>query len=565
MKNKTLIRLMLVAACIMHAIPHSFANQAAYQSLEKKIDSLVALSIREGQPGGTIGITKKGEVIFQKAFGLADLENNVPNTTETAFNLASVAKQFTAFAILLLEEEGKLSLDDEIHRHIPKLPDYGEKITIRNLLHHTSGIASTDNLLLFAGRSLDGPWSQEQELNLIYRYPDLNFKPGEQHLYSNAGYSLLAEIIEKASGTTYDDYLQQKIFGPLQMTTTFVLDHPDKNIPNRAFGYSKEDEEFVRTKDGETIYGATNIYTSAKDLSRWGNNFFNPRVGSRKIMHRIFNPDHVLNTGDTVNYSYGLVVSSYKGVKRVSHSGGDLGYRSQFLLFPEQEVVVYAAFNTDAIHSGNLVYTIVDWLLEEHFEDKKPGERMAVDLDPEKLKKFEGSYQMPDGLNMSFEVKRDTFWLDIPGAPPFQVFAEDETRFFLKAFDAQITFVVEENGQVNSMIWHQAGGDHPAPLIGETKMPDAETLAGYAGIYYHEALEVEYPVRFEDGELIIQTPDNFKRYLNIEQLNLSPMGDDRFYSRIGVVKFTRNQQEKVNGFRFVDVGRLKNVGFVKTR
>lgn len=529
---------------------------------EQKADSLVKLSLQADQPGGIVVITHRGKTILNKAYGMADIEQGLPNTRETLFNTSSVSKQFTAFAILLLEKQGKLKLDDNIHTYLPDLPDYGHKITIRHLIHHTSGLPSTDILRIFSDRSLEDNWSHDDELDLICSYTTLNFPPGEQYVYSNSGYSLLASIIEKVSQMRYSDYLEKNIFHPLGMRNTFVYDKPGKQIPGKGIGYKKQEDGFIAAENsGDASYGGSNIFTTGSDMARWGQNYFEPKVGNQKMLNQIFRPEFVLNNGDTIDYSFGLNVSSYKGMKLVSHSGGDISYRSQFWIFPEHEVMIFAAFNTDGINTRNLVAALVDDYLKDYLQVEQPKERVPRDIDVSLLKSYEGTYRMDDGMDLGFVLERDTFWLVIPEAPHFQLFAESENHFFLKAFDAQVTFVGNHEGQAEGIIWHQGGKDYPANRAGEVEMPDADQIAEYAGRYYHNELDVEYPVDLSDGMLILSTPSAMQRYLNIDKVTLIPMGDDRFMSKdspLGVIKFTRNKNNEVDGFIIADVGRLKN-------
>jgi CubicO group peptidase (beta-lactamase class C family) len=552
-------------ACLISISAVIQPRQAFSAGLEELTDSLVNTTVKPGQPGGVLGIASAGKTLFMKAYGLADVENNIPNTTLTVFNLASISKQFTAYAVLLLEQQGKLRLDDRVHDWIPEMPDYGETITLRNLIHHTSGIASTDNLRLFANIPLDEPWSQQQELDLIYKYPDLNFPPGEQYLYSNAGYSLLAEIIERVSGMSYALYLQENIFKPIGMTHAFVYDGTDNETRQKALGHQINGEEFVATKgSGETIYGATNVYASASDMIRWGQHLLSPAPGFGQFTEKLFMPTYTLNNGDTLNYTFGLVVTKYKGTTMVSHSGGDLGVRANFFLFPEHNTATFAIFNREDVNTRTLALSMSDNHLQEHLQEPVPRDRVVMQPDAELLNKYEGTFLMPDGMELTFKQERDTFWLSLPGAPEFQLFAESENHFFLKAFAAECTFVADSDGEVNDMIWHQGGKKYNATRLTDVVLPDAEELKNYAGNYYHQTLEVVYPVYWEDGSLLLNTPGTFQTFLNIGKVKLYPMGDERFATEgdvLGVLTFTRDDEGRINGFRFNDVGRLKNIRF----
>lgn len=557
----------LFITCLLLIARPGIATPPSQQLIEHKLDSMVGSRLQPGQPGGVVALVHKGTPVFSKSYGMADIQNQVPNTKDTPFNLASVSKSFTGFAILLLEQQGKIDLDDSIHKYLPELPDFGHQLSIRHLVSHTNGLAPSDNLRLFAGISLEEAWSQQEELRMIFRYPTLNFVPGDQYSYSNAGYALLATIIERVSGMSYSQFLEDQIFKPLNMHSTFVYDQPHKHIPGKARGYQEEEGTFVPNREpGESTYGSTNIYSTANDMMQWGNNYIDPKVGDPQMLSKIFNPGFTTLKGDTINYTYGMVSSEYKGMKLISHSGGDVGYRSQLLVFPEHQVVVYAMFNTEMINTRSLVNAMADWYLEEFLVITPPRERVAQEADPQLLNQFEGTYRMNDGMELSFALQQDTFWLMIPEAPKFQLFAETNHHFFLKDFDAQVTFIEDEQGDVNEIIWHQNGQEYPALRTTQTVMPTQEQLKEYAGVYFHEALDVEYPIEYIEGDLILSTPETFKKYLNIDKVTLVPMGDDRFLAKdspLGVLLFSRASGDALNGFQFLDVGRLKKIAFTR--
>jgi CubicO group peptidase (beta-lactamase class C family) len=534
-------------------------------ALTRKIDSLVALQLDAGQPGGVIGILSAGQVLVKKSYGSMDHEQNRENDVNTIFDIASVAKQFTAFAILLLEKEGKLNLDDNVHTWLPELPVYEHDITIRHLLQHTSGIASTDVLRLFAGLSLDEPWSQKDELEMIQRYPQLNFKPNTKHVYSNAGYSLLARVVESATGMKFSQFMKEKVFDPLQMSTAFVYDDPLRKMHDVASGYKIEDGDVVKVSSiGDYSYGSGNIFASLDDMIGWGRSLFSAKAESRDYFNRITNRYNTLESGDTINYTYGFYVRDHKGVRMVEHSGGVPGFRNQFMIFPDDDLIVILMFNNESIRTRGLAVSIAELLLGDRLVQEAPRERVAVDLDPVLFRSYEGSYQMDDGMELSFSFEQDTFWLILPGDARFQLYAESETEFFLKAFDAQCTFVTSGDGAVNEMIWHQGGGDYSAARVEERETLSADELAMYAGQYVQKALNAEYPVTFEDGRLIMHTPGTFKKYLGFDSLELSHINGDRFLTdRMGMLEFTRDTDGLINGFVLADVGRLQNITFSK--
>ena len=534
-------------------------------ALTHNVDSLVALQLDAGQPGGVIGVLSEGRAVVKRGYGSMDQEQDRENDANTIFDIASVAKQFTAYAILLLEKEGKLDPDDNVHKWLPELPVYEHEITIRHLLQHTSGIASTDLLRLFAGLSLDEPWSQQDELEMIRRYPQLNFEPNTKHVYSNAGYSLLARVVESASGMKFSQFMQERVFDPLEMSTAFVHDDPLREMHDVATGYKIEDGDVVKVSStSDYSYGSGNIFASLDDMIGWGQNLFSAKAEGRDYFNRMTNRYNTLENGDTINYTYGFYIRDHKGVRMVEHSGGVPGFRNQFMIFPDDELIVILMFNNENIRTRGLAVSIAELWLGDRLVQEAPRERVAVEPDPALLRSYEGSYRMDDGMELSFSFEQDTFWLILPADARFQLYAESETEFFLKAFDAQCTFVISGDGAINEMIWHQGGGDYSALRIEEREPLSAEELAMYAGQYFHKALNAEYPVTFEDGSLIMHTPGTFKKYLGFDSLELSHISGDRFLTdRMGILEFTRDTDGRINGFVLADVGRLQNITFSK--
>jgi CubicO group peptidase (beta-lactamase class C family) len=534
-------------------------------NLSQKIDSIISIQHNDGQPGGVIGVISGGDVVVKKCFGIMDAENNKANTETTLFDIASVAKQFTAFSILLLELEGKLNLDENIRYYLPYLPDYEYEITARHLLQHTSGIASTDWLRLLSNIPFDAEWTQKDEIDIIQKYSKLNFKPNTKHVYSNAGYALLAQIVESVSGMKFPEFVDEKIFTPLGMKTAIIFHNSEIEQVNTALGYDIiEDKPVVVSSTEDYCYGGGNIFASLNDMMNWGQNFFSPLVGNEDIMHRIRNKYNTLENGDSISYTYGFYVAKHKGLRIVSHSGGLPGFRSQVIMFPDEGLFVVVMLNNEKINSRKLALDIVGLLLADKMIEDAPVPKVEMTLDLEEIKAYQGYYQMPDGMEMGFELIENEFWLLLPGDQKFQLFAESDKKFFLKDFNAQATFVVGENGEVNEMIWHQGGTDYHAFRVEETFPLTIEEIASFAGEYYHQDLNTDYNIIFEDEQLKIIPPATFERYFRSALIPLNHVNGDRFATdRFGMVEFTRNSDNEIIGFVMLDIGRVQNVKFVR--
>jgi CubicO group peptidase (beta-lactamase class C family) len=539
------------------------AKDVPVENLTQKVDSLISLQHNPDEPGGVAAVLSRDGVLYKNTFGLMNVERTLENNENTLFDIASVAKQFTAFAILMLEDEGKLNLDDDIRNHLPDLPAYEHKVTILHLLQHTSGIASTDVLRLLAGLSFDERWTQRDEIALIKQYPYLNFEPNTTHLYSNAGYSLLAGIIENVSGFSYPEFMNSKIFKPLGMTSSFVMYTELDDFSDFALGYKKENDDFIVFSDfSDLSYGGHNIFTTLDDMILWGQNILSPTIGTIDFYRKISQPFNTMANGDTLFYTYGFYVRNHKGMRMVEHSGGVPGFRNQFMIFPEDDSIIFMMCNNESINTRRLATGIADIIFGDKLVEETPAPRIAIDFGMDDVKAFEGSYRMPDGMELRFVAEQDTFWLVLPDDARFQLFAENETGFFLKAFDAQCTFVQSDDGTVNEMIWHQRGQDYTAGRVEEIISLTPDEFAPYAGTYYHPELKVEYPVVFEDNELKLYTPATFKKYLGFDLAVLSHINGDKFYADwLGTLEFTRDEDNRIDGFVLLNVGRLQNVRF----
>jgi CubicO group peptidase (beta-lactamase class C family) len=339
-----------------------------------RIEQIVQAMVPDDAPGASIAVVRDGKIIFSKGFGHADLEYDVHNTPQTIFHIASVSKQFTAFAIAMLADQGKLSLDDDIRKHLPEMHDFGTPITIRQLIHHTSGLRDQWNLLAMAGWRLDDVITRNQILRVIRRQRELNFKPGDQHSYCNTGYTLMAEIVSRASGKPFTQWTQENIFTPLQMTSTQFYDDHQKIVPNRAYSYFLADTVFKKSVLSYANVGATSLFTTVEDLARWSDNFYSMNVGNEKVM-AMMEQRYILNKGDTISYAFGQDIGTYKGLKAVAHSGGDAGYRSFFLRFPEQRFAVIVFSNLASFNTSGLSYNIAELYLKDLLKDepKKSG------------------------------------------------------------------------------------------------------------------------------------------------------------------------------------------------
>lgn len=387
---------------------------------EGKIDQLVRLAMANAGngPGAALAVVKDGKVIYSKGYGYANLEYGVENTPSTIFHIASVSKQFTAFAIAMLADQGKISLQDDIRKYLPEMPDFGHVITIDHLVHHTSGLRDQWNLLALAGWRLDDVITREQVLRLISRQQELNFKPGEEMLYCNTGFTLMAEIVSRASGQPFPEWCKANIFDPLEMKNTLFYDDHEKVVPGRAYSYYKDGVtgEWKKSVLSYANVGATSLFTTVEDLGRWAVNFENVKVGNERIM-QLMDQRFVLNNGDTIDYAFGQGIGKYKGLVNKSHGGADAGYRTFLARFPEQRFSVIVFSNLASFNTGSLAYKIADLYLADQYTQEPDAPAQSSNDTPEPpfdpstvgLAEYAGSYYSPElETTYTLEVVNDT-------------------------------------------------------------------------------------------------------------------------------------------------------------
>lgn len=321
------------------------AQPAPGDSAARWVDSIFApLSSKQG-PGCAVGVTQNGVLTLAKGYGTADLEHDAPITPDTRFYLASVSKQFTAMAIVLLAQDHRLSFDDSLRKWVPEVPSFAAAITLRQLLHHTSGLRDYFTLLAVTGWPSDGQLTQQQLLSLVARQKSLNFQPGDEYLYSNTGYALLAIVVKRASGQSLREFADARIFKPLGMTHTLFRDDHTMLIPDRALGYQPSVTGYRLSQPEFDVVGDGGAYSTIEDLAKWDANFTTGRVGGRAGIAEMERAGQ-LNDGQPIAYALGLSIGDLHGLKTYSHSGAYGGYRNEMLRIPDKHLSVITLCNT---------------------------------------------------------------------------------------------------------------------------------------------------------------------------------------------------------------------------
>ena len=340
-------------------------------STNAAVDAAFEPFTRPGSPGCAVAVYRDGKIEFERGYGLASVEHELPITPASVFYLGSVSKQFTAFAAALAMQDGRLSADDPIRKHLPELPEYTSKITVRHLIHHTSGLRDYNTLLSIAGRRGDEAFDNATVLRITARQKKLNFEPGSEYLYSNTGYTLLATIVERVTKTPFAQFAASRIFEPLDMKVTHFHTDETRLVRHRAFAFSRQGADIVLDTPNNERAGAGGVFSSVRDLLHWDENFYSARVGGRELIEMIQTPGK-LNDGSPLTYAWGLQVGKYRGARLVEHSGSLGGYRAHLMRFPEAHYSLAALCNLSTSNPGGLLRQVADRTLSARFTEPAP-------------------------------------------------------------------------------------------------------------------------------------------------------------------------------------------------
>lgn len=522
--------------------------------MPERIDPLFAEWDREMTPGCALAVVRDGAVAYARGYGHASLEFPSPITPRTIFHVASISKQFTAFAAALLAHEGALSLDDDVRRHIPELPDFGHTITLRHLIHHTSGLRDQWELLSLAGWRWDDVMTTADILDLVCHQRDLNFVPGAEYAYCNTGYTLLAEAVSRASGVPFRAFCAERIFGPLGMDSSHIHDDHTEVVPGRAYSYHpREGGGWSHAVLSYANAGATSLFTTVEDLARWDRNFETGQVGGWQLLAQMLERG-VLNDGTLLPYAFGLVVGEHRGRRFVEHAGGDAGFRAHFLRFPDQRLSVIVLGNVGTLNPMAKAYEVADLLLEAPAESQAAGPPQAdVTLDAEALAGFTGLYYSAlTGETRTVDLRDGRLVLGPGPGLALRPVAAD-TLQIESIPHVRLRFV---RGAGGALELHGMIGAQPPIVYAAVPRatPTAGELAAYAGSYASDELDVVYTVLVEDGKLAIR-----RRKPGLASLD--PAFAEAF-NGLGDVRFTRDAAGRVDGF-LLTTGRVRNVRFTR--
>lgn len=560
-KRKSIMPALLIFTLGIIAITCTNVSRSDNAKLTAKVDKLFSEWDKPDSPGAALAVIRKGSVIYKRGYGSANLEYEIPITPSTVFHVASVSKQFTAFAVVMLAHQGRLSLDDDIHQYLHEVPDFGKTITIRHLVHHISGIRDQWELLAIAGWRLDDVITKEHILKMVRHQKELNFEPGKEYLYCNTGFTLLAEIVERVTGQSFREWTEANIFTPLGMSSTQFYDDHERIVKNRAYSYAPvKDKGFKKRRLNYANVGATSLFMTVEDMAKWVQNFDDRRVGGSAVIEQM-HEQGVLNSGEKISYAFGLIIGKHKGLQTISHSGGDAGYRSHVIRFPEQKFAVVILSNLGSINPSRLARQVAEIYLTNFIKPEKPkakkSEQKAVKVDPAIYDTYTGKYYSEPGLIISITKEKNRLMVQTNGRPKVELTPESEIDFSMKDRDGKLTFHLNNVGEVIKLTLSLGGRD----MTGEKFKPfisNANQLTEFAGDYSSDEAGTTYTMVIKDGKLVSQHRRHNDIKLNPTKADMF-LGDQWFFRQ---VRFTRDNKNRVTGFR-LSGGRVRNLRFFK--
>lgn len=527
------------------------------QNIKNDIDDLLSAWKKNNNPGGVVMVYHKNKLIYSEAFGLANIPYNIPNEKETVFGIGSLSKQFTAMGIVLLQINGQLSVDDDIQKYLPEMHNFGKPITIRNLLHHTSGLRSSPELFGLAGWRDGDAITNEDAYRYLTKQTQLNFDSNSEFMYTNSGYILLAKIIENITKQDFKSWIKEKIFQPLQMNSTFIEEDYAKIITKTASSYTEIDPDvFINVENFDLTYGASNVYSTCSDILKWSKNFSQAPQEWQKAFSALKTLD-VLNSGKKIEYAFGIFVDDFSGNHRVQHTGAIAGFRSIMYAYPNDDlqIVILANF------TSNQIFKIADQISQLFLQDKLetalkiPIITKPIKLDINSLKKHEGMY-WNDRENHSRKIylENDTLWYLRSNNKKSPLIPVAENEFQMGGLTEKLILKFETNTNKLSLI----STDNSSSTLEkyEDKTPTTEELKAYTGNFYSNELDAFYKISFKNGKLF----GYHNRFSDFEIEILKK--DVLSWSGMAISKYKRNKKGAIVGFN-ITMNRIRNLWFEK--
>ena len=534
--------------------------QSLPPSLIHSVDSLFAIW-NNATPGFVVGIVRNDSLMYGKGYGMANLEYDVSNTPSTIYDVGSISKQFTAHCIILLAQQHKLNLNDDIHKYINWLT-IKDRITILNLLNHTSGIRDYFQLLAIAGKSPDDAFTQQVAIHILSTQQTLNNKPGEKFLYSNSNYLLLAEIIKKVSGKTLRQFADSAIFKPLKMSNAYFSDDYTEIQKNRAYSYNEtHSAHYVKAFAADADVGPGNLFCNVEDMSKWVTNFYNTSVGNTSSI-KILTQKGKLNNGTEISYAAGINVSSYRGWTMYEHSCESAGFNTCVSIFPELKMGFIVFANLGNVNATNKNFSIADLFLQNKAIESRTvsvDSNAAIIKNISVIQKYTGKYIADDGITFDFVLKNKKLYAVQDSDSELLLKCDRNTFCQASSPDKKFVFqITSSSAKIADEYWSK----HSRRLYLSNKnfVVSSEGLKAYAGTYYCAELACIYRISIYNHQLMLSS--------NLyDETAIWFDGNDNLFTDfwwMSHLQITRNKQHQITGFE-VNSSRVLHLVFTKMK
>ncbi|HEU4434031.1 MAG TPA: serine hydrolase domain-containing protein [Pyrinomonadaceae bacterium] len=553
---------MLIAFGALSITPAQ-STKSANDPQTEKVDALFAQWNKPDSPGCAVAIIKDGRVVYKRGYGSANLDYDIPISSKTVFNVGSVSKQFTAISVALLARQGKVSLDDDIRKYLPEIRQYSAPVTIRGLIYHTSGIREYSHLMQLAGMRFEDA-AADEIYKIIARQKELNFDPGDEYLYSNSGYFLLARIVQRVSGKSLREFAQENIFKPLGMGSTRFQNDQSEVIRDRATGYSSRTTGgfAVQTTISEAV-GAGGLLTAIDDLVLWERVFDQNSLPGGPAFIREALTRGTLNSGEKIDYGFGMDIETYRGLNEFGHGGATNGFNADMVRFPDQRFTVVCLCNLSNIESGRLTRQVADIYLAGEFkaESNTNGlpEPRVVQVSDQELAAVAGSYFNFANNNFRRLYVKNGKLIYSRGASESELAPLGNKRFLMLGVPdrIEISFKSPRAGAPLQMFTAANG---KVFIVHDAVKPASYTppqLKEFSGTFYSDDIEATYTITLKDDKLVLQ-----RKNVDGETPLLGQFADAFSAAGTGGIRFTRDVQNHVNGL-LLTTGRVRNLRFVR--
>lgn len=526
----------------------------------QSIDGIFTEWNKPDVPGCALGIIKDGELIYAKGYGSANMEYDIPNSPASVFRIGSTSKQFTAACIVLLAEKEKLNLNDNLKSIFPDFPDYAKEIKVRHLLNHTSGIRDYLQLAYLKGLEDDDYYTDDDIMDWLVNQSDLNFKPGEEYLYSNSGYWLLGQIVNKVSGINMAEFAEKEIFKPLGMNNTHFHNDHTLIVKNRASGYVPDNNGTYKiSMTTLNMIGDGGIFTTINDIKKWDDAYYDSNVLSKEFWS-MMTKQGILSNGEVIDYASGLVISEYKGLKTVRHGGAFVGFRAELLRFPEQKLSIAIFANRGDANPSRMANRIADILLKDKLIEENTENNKKIKIDtPEdefQLSQLVGAYEIQPGVVARLSIKNDSLnVLQTWNKSTYNIIKVSKNTFQIPGNESiSFSFSNLKDGFTQTLTVLQNGSETKAKRKKEVDLSGVN-LNNYVGSYYSQELDVTYNFYLKNGVLEC----GIKEKKSFMDCTISDV--DQFTMKFGLVRFQR-KNGLISSFE-LDSGRVKNLKFNK--